>query len=228
MSAAVLSLCAGPLWAADLEVIVDRHKDAVEVFVSLEAAAIPAVFGTSSDFIARPGEVVEYEALREGTWDQGDTMLAGAQLRVGQQQVALEAMSLMVHPESTPMPFDDVTDAYVAMSVCNGFEPGIVPTVDILDVYAGYIAYPSDTGDTLSFALGNQAAVEVRVRDMRADGGSVEQVLLVEPGGTFDLTLPEAPAGWPLWAYFAGLSALSALVLAGTAVFRTKENRATA
>ena len=117
-------LLALPSNAAQLDVIVDRGESAVEIFVSLRALDIPAVFGNSPDFIAPPGVTVAYEELREGTWDQGDAMITGAALRVGQVDAPLEAMSLMVHPKDAPMPFRDVADAYLAMSVCNGFAPG--------------------------------------------------------------------------------------------------------
>lgn len=103
--------------------IIDRNKDAIEVFVSLAATDIPAVFGNAADFIARPGEVVAYEALREGTWDQGDAMIAGAQMRVGNDAVALEAMSLMVHPKDSRAPFDTPLDGIIAIGVCTVPDP---------------------------------------------------------------------------------------------------------
>ena len=211
-----LSLCASPVWSADLEVIIDRNKDAIEVFVSLAATDIPAVFGNAADFIARPGEVVAYEALREGTWDQGDAMIAGAQMRVGNDAVALEAMSLMVHPKDAPMPFDTVADAYLAMSVCNGFAPGTVPTVDILHVYAGYIAYPVAEDGVLALELGNTDMVNVTVRDYRTGPLAGEERVELSPGAVLRID-PERAPEWPLWTYFAALAGAAGVVLAGCA-----------
>ena len=187
-------LLALPSNAAQLDVIVDRGESAVEIFVSLRALDIPAVFGNSPDFIAPPGVTVAYEELREGTWDQGDAMITGAALRVGQVDAPLEAMSLMVHPKDAPMPFRDVADAYLAMSVCNGFAPGTVPTVDILHVYAGYIAYPVDPlGELLSLSLGNTDVVDVTVRDMTQGVQSASYTMTVAPGATLELRPTEAP-----------------------------------
>lgn len=183
-------------FAASLDVIVDRRGEAVEVFVSLEATDIPAVFGNSADFIAPPGEVVAYEVLREGTWDQGDAMIAGSTFTVNGAVQPLEAMSMMVHPKDAPMPFRSIADAYLAMSVCNGFAPGTVPTVDILHAYAGYIAYPVDGAAALSLTLQNSDFVSVSVREM-TDGRVVsEQSFELAPSGTIALAPPSVGPNW--------------------------------
>lgn len=179
-----------------LDIIVDRRGEAVEVFVSLAATDIPAVFGNSSDFIAPTGVVVDYDALREGTWDQGDAMIAGTQFRVGGDVRTLEAMSLMVHPKDAPMPFRSIADAYMAMSVCNGFAPGTIPTVDILHAYAGYIAYPVDGHTDLSLTLNNPDFVTVNLREMSEGRFQSEQTLQLAPNGTLSLEASSAVIPW--------------------------------
>ena len=83
---------AGPVFASepDLEIIIDRRGESVEVFVSLDATDIPHVFNNSTEFIAKPDEAVEYEALLEGTWDQGDALIQGTSFQVNGQLAALE------------------------------------------------------------------------------------------------------------------------------------------
>lgn len=212
------ALVSAPVYAAELDIIVDRKADAVEVFVSLAATDIPAVFGNATDFIAPTGVIVAYDDLREGTWDQGDAMIAGTQLNVGADAVALEAMSLMVHPKDAPMPFGSVADAYLAMSVCNGFAPGTVPTIDILHAYAGYIAYPVDGTQPLSFTLQNSEFVSVTIKDMYEGSLISEQAFKLVPSGTITLRTVEPQYGFVLWQMFATIATLAGLVLVACGV----------
>ena len=104
------------------------------------------------------------------------------------------------------MPFRSIADAYLAMSVCNGFAPGTVPTVDTLHAYAGYIAYPVDAAGTLSFGLQNSDFVRVSLREMSEGRLQSTRRFDLAPMGTITLAQPAPGLNWQ--AVFSALIAL--------------------
>jgi len=166
-----LSLAAGLILVAnaalagpDLRLIVDRSAKAIEIFAGIEAQDLPDLLAADPTGLAAADGRVYFGALREtGTFDFGDEMISDVVFEVGGQATQLEAMSVMVHPQTNILPYATPIDGAIAMAVCGVPDPDEPPAIDTLKLYSGFIAYPTDGREALSLTLPNARPIEVSV-----------------------------------------------------------------
>jgi hypothetical protein len=153
------------------------------------------------------------EAIRrDGTAAAADMMIARSALTVDGAPAELQAMSVMVHPNGTPLHFDTPIDAQMAMSVCTAPDLVAGSTLADLHAYAGYHAYPVDGHAPITFAPGGAATVEVAL-SVFVDGSlTLSERRLVGPGLPVELERAASPRPlvWPLLAVFVALAAAAA------------------
>lgn len=176
----------------DVTVVVRRLDDAIELYLAFPATGLTEFFSLSPARIEAGG--LNYENLREGSWDLGDAVLEHASPRIGGGPAGFEAMSLMVHQTTLAPPLRDALDGLTAISVCAAPQPNRPPALSELRAYVGYIAYLEDTDASVRLALPGAARGEitVRIRDYAANGAVSERQLAVAPGA--DLVIPASVA----------------------------------
>lgn len=194
--ALLLSLAPSALLAADLEMIVDRKADSVEIFFSLAAGDLDAVFDTDPAGLAADDGRIYFGALREtGTFDFGDLMVADARLTLGGTAQPLEAMSVMVHPDSD-LPYRDPVDGWVAMSVCGVPDPVEPPKPQDLHLYAGFIAYPGQGMAAFDLTLPHQVTLDLTVKEFHEGDLLSEAAYTLTPGQPITLDPAKKPGHW--------------------------------
>lgn len=140
---------AGSILSDRLTVIVLRNADTVEIYTKLPANKINSVLGVHETVLTADDGVVRYSDFLEGTWTYAEEISAQLESQFGNEAADLEGMSLMVHPQSYDLPFRDMIDAAVAISVCNAGARRSTADLSDLDVYAGYIAYTDAVNDPI-------------------------------------------------------------------------------
>ncbi len=202
--------------ADDMTLVIERGNDAIEFYFALGADVMVETFGLPQNRLAGPNGTVEFDSLREGTFDMGDELFAGVEAQIGETPALFEAMSLMVHPETDALPLETPLDGMIAIAVCTAPTPATPPGLDELRAYAGYIAYTDTPQAPLSLkvpAIGrDDLTVHIRdhTRGMLTSGQTVSwtdgAVLLAEPG--------RRPRAYDAIVAFAGVALLVAAGLA--------------
>ena len=184
-----LALSTGAAAAADLEIVVDRNPDSLELFLSTRADNLVRVFGLPPEGLADETGIVDFPSLRDGTWEIGDALLSGVPAALDGAPVAFEAMSLMVHPLDSPLPMETPFDALLALNVCSVEDPGRPLTLAELKGYVGYIAYVADAGGALTLQLPRTGRGDLRVavREFREGRASGRYELTVADGGLVEI-----------------------------------------
>lgn len=150
-----------------MTVIVDRKAGSVELFVGVEASGLSSIFALPPAVLSEIDGTVDFAKLREGTWDAGDLALSSVHTKLGDEAIDFEAMSLMVHPNTLPVRFEDPLDAIIAVGVCSVDAPDTPLTLNDLHSYAAYIGYAEETDRpiALRFSRTGRAAKLVEIRD---------------------------------------------------------------
>ncbi|MEM8556069.1 MAG: hypothetical protein AAGF71_14740 [Pseudomonadota bacterium] len=144
-----------------MTLIMDRKADSTELFFMVSIPELHAMFGSLPDRIGPVDGALDARTLLTGTYDVGSWMAERLQVTFDGLEVDIDAMSVMVHPDTLPLPFETPLDGYTAISVCTapvGAEP--VPVQD-LTLYAGFIVdgvYPEG-----SFAVGPKDSADQMV-----------------------------------------------------------------
>ncbi|WP_417210862.1 hypothetical protein [Antarctobacter sp.] len=204
---------AGPSGAlADqIEVIVDRGMRGIEMFLAMPARTAVTRFGLTPELLTGPDGKVNFADFSGGTWDIGDALLAGVDVRIGHAPAGFEATSLMVHLKDQPLPFQTPFDGLTAISVCGVAQPETPPALDDLYLYAGFVAYPPDADAPLRFDLpeapGERLSVTVREYGPGHTGAPTR--LHLDSGQPLILG---RQGGLPLWAIGLAAAVLSGLV----------------
>lgn len=167
-----------------IELIVDRGTRGIEIFLGMPARTAITRFGLDPALLTGMGGAVNFADFSGGTWDIGDHLLAGVDVRIGRAAAEFEATSLMVHLNEQRLPFETPIDGLTAISVCGVAQPATPPTLDDLYLYAGFVAYPPNAQAPLQFTLpeapGEGLAVTLREYGPR-HAGAVQSLHLV-PG----------------------------------------------
>lgn len=159
--APIFTSLALPVSAADLSVIVDRADDGVEIFVKFATADTEEVLAPFPPGFLDADGLVDIAPFRNGTYEMGDEMWAGVSTEIGGEDALVEAMSMMVHPDSLPVDFEDPIDGWIAMAVCNVTDPNARFGLDELSTYAGFFAYKVDGYAPISLVFPTDIDVEV-------------------------------------------------------------------
>ncbi|SNS66550.1 hypothetical protein [Antarctobacter heliothermus] len=170
--------------AEQIEVIVDRGTRGIEIFLGMPARTAITRFGLNAEFLTGPGGAVDFADFSGGTWDIGDHLLAGVDVRIGKAEAGFEATSLMVHLKDQRLPFLTPIDGLTAISVCGVAQPAIPPTLDDLYLYAGFVAYPPDALAPLRFTLPQAPgeALSVTLREYGPGHAGTPRRLQLAPG----------------------------------------------
>ena len=212
-----LSLAAGVLVAstaaaADLEILVDRNPERLELFLSTRAENFVPIFGLPPERLTDENGIVDFPSLRNGTWEIGDALLRGVPAALDGAAVAFEAMSLMVHPLDRPLPVETPFDALLALNVCSVEEPTTPLTLAELQGYVGYIAYVEDAGGALTLRLPKtgRGDLHIAVREFRAGRASGRYELTVPDGGIVKIAGRPQPYSALAWIFLVIGSGLTA------------------
>ena len=190
--------------AATLDLIVLRSDDAVEVFTSTRADTYVELFGLDPQALAEPDGTVDFDALREGTFDTAEDMFTSVRAQISGQPAVFEAMSMMVHPIDDRLSFLTPVDGMVAMAVCTVPTPDVPPTMETLWGYAGFIAFTERAGDDVHLTLDAMTVpgVDVSVRYFTTEGFQGRETLTLLRGDTLVLGAPTASMS-PIWLWVA-------------------------
>lgn len=205
--------------AAPLRIIVDRMPTSVELFLRLPAQSVEAVLGGSVQPLMNADGSFDLGVFRSsGTAEQGDGVLHEGFLQVGDATVALPAMSVMLHPDTLPMPFDTPIDGVAAMSICTVPPGAQAPAPAGLTLYGGYIAYPVNGGERITLRLASAAPQPVELIEY-VDGRKTRELRqVVAPGDviTLEAVRTGRDALMARLGYLAGISLLfGGVALAG-------------
>ncbi|MEM6712432.1 MAG: hypothetical protein AAF590_09135 [Pseudomonadota bacterium] len=225
-----------------IEIIIERRADSVELYFGGNASSMIAYFSADQTLFTNGSGHVPFDAFQSGTWLLGDALLNGASLSMGSDlvtlpesladgsPVTLEATSLMLHPATITVPFQDSVDAVMAVSICAVLDPPTDLRLQEANLYAGYIAFTDRAYDEILLRSPNNSAshnggVSVRVRDY-ANGSLIgvweqtwvaDRPIRVEPVTTRDLptSLSSLAVLYPLMGFvlFFGLFGTGALIL---------------
>lgn len=198
-------LCAAPIVAAAqdrADMIISRDAKTVEIFFSMPATTAADHFGVARDDLLNDEGYAVLDAYTEGTWTLGEDFWTGVEAQIDGAPVTFEAMSLMVHPANTPLPYRDPLDALTSIEVCTVNDA----TLDLSEaqLYVGLIAYTDSPDGELSFTFPNVTPSDIafNVRDFTDHRLTLQTQAWSGEGG--DLTIPAATkANEPL---FGGLS----------------------
>ncbi len=181
--AVALSLASGGASASGtgISLILERTGQSVEIFTNLRAKDLRAIFGVDALGLTGADGRVSYGALRTaGTFDFGDTVVRDVTVSQGDQELLLEAMSIMVHPLDNELPFETPIDGAIAMSVCTVPDPLEPPDIADLDLYGGFITYPPSGYGALTITFPNMIPMEMELLTY-SDGAFVERTYLELP-----------------------------------------------
>lgn len=148
-----------------VEVIVSRSDAAIEVFLAMPADLAVENFGISAEALTNESGYADFDLFAKGTFRQGQAFWQDTQTWMDGAPLMFEAMSLMIHPVNTPLPFRKPLDAMTAIEVC-GTVLEDVP-LSKTRLYVGLIAYPnSPAGDlVIEFAKAFSPDTRLHLRD---------------------------------------------------------------
>ncbi len=196
----VLAVAAALAWPAvakaapEGEILIDRRGDQVSLYFAMPAPLLETVFGQSAEPLLGADGTVDIDGLYDGTYLLADDIFAGARLRIGGEDVPVEALSMMLHDPAFLPGFDDPYDAQVSIAVCTSPETVRGMGLPELDAYLGYFAWKVDGHQTIeiTFPETGRSDVTFSVRNY-ADFQLVGvQNTVVPDGGT--IQLPSAAA----------------------------------
>ncbi|MEO0370876.1 MAG: hypothetical protein AAF231_05415 [Pseudomonadota bacterium] len=200
ISALVLGLAVSPSWAEasdEMTLIVNRDHDSASYYLSMPADLIEPVLASDPTLLFSDNGRVPIESFRQiGSFDLADDIFENITGSQGGSDFAFEAMSMMVHPTDTPLPFAAPWDAYTAIAVCtvqydpDQLVPGLLQTY-----YGGFTDQISgDAPLALHFPQTGRDALEIvvhRYEDGRLLGTDVQ---VLDDGGS--LVIETGDEGW--------------------------------
>ncbi|MEM6727866.1 MAG: hypothetical protein AAF618_05145 [Pseudomonadota bacterium] len=201
MRKAALATClialASTAGAADMSVMVDRSERGVEIFIKLDTERTEELLAPfPDDFVGGDG-LVDIGPFRDGTADHGDALWQAVETRIEGTASTVEAMSMMVHPDSLPVDFDDPIDGWIAMAVCNVTDPDARFGLDVLSTYAGFIAWDVEGHGEVEIAF--PTAMEVEVTEFLEGREISSAVLQVSDAAPLRL---DAVSRWERWRFW--------------------------
>ncbi|MEL7280428.1 MAG: hypothetical protein AAGK79_08730 [Pseudomonadota bacterium] len=227
-----LTLSTAQAQTADtMTLIVNRSEDSATYYLSMPADGIEPVLAVDPALLFSDEGRVPIDQFRlTGSFDLADEMFTRITGSLEGQPFAFEAMSMMVHPISEPLPFAAPWDAYTAISVCtvpyttDDLVPGVLQMY-----YGGFtdqvhgdaplkIHFPQTGRDAMDIVVhryDNGRLMSTEVQTL-ADGGA----LIIETGGR--APLPAWVRSFGVWLAFVGLT------LGTIAIFRARHRGARA
>lgn len=200
--------------------IISREAETVEIFFSMPAEAAVEHFGVAREDLLNSEGFAVLDAYTEGTWILGDDFWTGVTAEIDGVPATFEAMSLMLHPASQPMPYRDPLDALTAIEVCTVNDASL----DLSDaqLYVGLIAYTDTPTGELAFSFPGVEGDDLAFSVSDFNHYRITQQVQIWPGANGTMVVPEASAANP--PLIGGMAfALLTLGLLGVGVFVTRE-----
>lgn len=204
ISAGALALLAAPTWAQsedELTLIVSRGEDAATYYLSMPADQIEPLLATDPDLLfSQDGRVPINKFRLTGSFDLADDIFSNITGSVAGNDFEFEAMSIMVHPTATPLPFAAPWDAYTAISVCSvDYDPAaLVP--GLLQMYYGGFTDNVSGNAPLNIHFPETGRDDMQIVVHRYEDGRLmgTDVQTLSDGGTLVI---EKSSGfvWPAW-----------------------------
>ncbi|MEL6683154.1 MAG: hypothetical protein AAFQ09_10990 [Pseudomonadota bacterium] len=179
-----------PTFVTAQEIIVTRGEKSIGLYVRMPYNDVPSFFGAEVQGFADADGTLATDALFNGTFEQADALITYLSFAVGSENVAFEALSMMVHPPNSDLTFDTPLDAEIAIAVCGVPLPdGPIVDADLTWV-AGWYAYPIDPEQdlTISFPATGRMTEVVEVTSFDGDTRLDTSNVTLADGGS--LTLP--------------------------------------
>ena len=221
------SALSAPAIAADVRIIVDRMEDSVEIFLSLPAPLVPTALSGSTDGLSNGDGTFDLGVFRAtGTAIEGDDVISGSRLIAGGERATVEAMSVMLHPGDLPLPFETPIDGVAAMSICTVPPTESLPSLESLQLYGGFIAYPAAGIEALNLFLGNEEPIEVVLAEFVEGRPSATRSMTLAPDMPISFAQADILPDRSVW-IVPGLLALSGTfaVIGGVAWARARRQR---
>lgn len=172
---------------AHVDMIVMHTDEAVELYVSMPTDLAVAHFGIAADDLTDARGFADFKGFYEGTFEQGDKLWSVVDTKINGTPIAFEAMSMMVHPTESALPFRTPIEAMISIQVC-GVEATDV-TLSDTQTYLGLIAFTEQAGDTMTFdTLPLPAGTRVNVQTFQDHQFVSRESVLTEPGTKLQIT----------------------------------------
>ncbi|MEM6588880.1 MAG: hypothetical protein AAF641_10560 [Pseudomonadota bacterium] len=183
----------------ELTLIVNRDDDSATYYLSMPADLIAPVLASDPTILfSDNGRVPIEEFRRVGSFDLADDMFDNIQGSQGGDRFAFEAMSMMVHPTDTPLPFAAPWDAYTAIAVCTvQYEPDKLVPGKLQTYYGGFTDQISgDAPLSLHFPQTGRDRLEIVVHRYHEGRLLGTDVQVLDDGGSLVIETESADAGW--------------------------------
>ncbi|MEM6385488.1 MAG: hypothetical protein AAF718_04540 [Pseudomonadota bacterium] len=192
--------------AADtrVQVITSRSDGAVELFFSMPTDLALGKFGLTAADLVNDRGFADFDMFARGTFDLGEDFWDGARTWIDGAPVEFEAMSLMMHPVNTPLPFRKPLDALTAIEVC-GTVLDDVPLSDTR-IYVGLIAYPDTPAGNIAIEFADSFGPDTKLHLRDFSDHNLMYSAQFDVGDTSSVDVPSVTstdeplaAGIPLW-----------------------------
>lgn len=209
--------------SADHYVVINRDAQNTELHITLPASDIEKTLGVNSEIAFSENGTAPLRQFQEtGSYDIADELIANVQLFGGNQKAEMEAMSLMVHPQSDPQRFQTPWDALLASSVCDADQLGAQLTPNSSNLYLSAFSHGLGAGESIQLTLPPTGRSEINlvVREFYESTFVGEKTYTVSDGGSIEI-LPTSPSLFSRMSEFAAYFsiALSTLFLGIAARF---------
>lgn len=191
--------------AEELQVIVERTEGELSFFLALPVDQMEGLLGTDLDLIfSDNGKLPLEDFQRDGSFELADDVFAAVKGQVDGRAVIFDPMSMMLHPNTTQLPFQDPFDGIMSTSVCGVFIAPEDQVPERMTAYYGgiFLNVPPNAPVQLTFPTTGRAAITVNLRQYDDRGFVGETMLELKDGGVLVLAEPHVSQSY-LWLFYA-------------------------
>ncbi|MEM7061361.1 MAG: hypothetical protein AAF557_27605 [Pseudomonadota bacterium] len=196
-----LGVMPAPAFASDLDMVVYRYDDAVEVFISARADVFAAAFDMADGQLNGRDGVLQHQRLNIEARQISDVVLARSEITIGGEQSLKDPMGLVVHPLDQAVAVETPLDAVSAIAGCKVPLPDGQPDLAVLQAYFGIFIEAEDPLQTIELTFpGAETPLSVDVRDFHGLEEIGRSTLIVAENGVLTIPTGSAPdALWQAW-----------------------------
>ncbi|MEM9330746.1 MAG: hypothetical protein AAGA53_05440 [Pseudomonadota bacterium] len=124
-----------------MSIILHRQDTFAEIFFLLPGEMVNGILGQKTDLIFSNNGRFPIDQFRiNGNSELGQQLLRNIRATGNGENLELEAMSFMAHPDNTEFPFENPIDAVMAISICtNDYKFAKMTNENSVLVYGGFI-----------------------------------------------------------------------------------------
>ena len=192
----------------DVTILSYRLDGASELYLSARADTLFALFETSPALPGQHGGLIDFGKLSQGTFDEGDALIAKTSIKIGPNPAGFEAMSLMFHPLADRLSLETPLDAMISIGVCNGPPAGTFVALQDLQSYVGYFTDVGELDQPLQIAFpgSHHAALRYRVLEFGPNGKTDDRIVQLQRGQVLSLSSVTNRTGNSIWFFIAALA----------------------